>query len=699
MSKQPMQIFSCVDDFVYWPNAHVESIVSSASLLYRKSKSRQKWFYKDMVCSFDIETSIVPYIEQSSLYMWQLQLGLENATIVGRTWDEFREFVDIIDDTLDYNERVVIYVHNLSYEFQFLRGVFNFANETVFCLDSREILKCTLLGGKIEFRCSMRLSGLGLATWAKNLNVPHQKLSGDEFNYKAVRYPWTPLTARQIEYGCNDVRAVVECVCKLMSENDDDLYTIPLTMTGFLRRDVKAALKKRYHYLRDIAPDYPLYQLCREAFRGGNTHANRYYAGQVLHNVRCADRSSSYPDVMCNRLFPVSKFWHHGAVKPEYLRHLLHSGKALLFRAAFTNIRLRNRYWGCPYLTYDKSRKVESYTLDNGRILEASYLETTLTDIDFEIVLDEYEFDDMAAIDVYSARYGKLPHEYTDILVKLYGYKTSLKGVISEDTLYRKSKERINSAYGMAAQNPVKLETIFTGEDYVLSDDKCEEELLDEYNEKGFLPYFWGVWVTVWARQALEVAIKLAGNRFVYCDTDSVYYLGDVDFTEFNNQCIENDLKSGMFATDAHGETHYSGVYEPDGDTYEEFATLGAKKYVKREHGVLKVTIAGVNKKEGAKELERMGGVEAFAAAMREDSELVFKKAGGTKSEYNDKGYSDLFGVVEVDGHALYISSNVTITDSTYTLGVTPEYERLLDACKDLGELAKYRGIDLDKTR
>ena len=79
-----------------------------------------------------------------------------------------------------------------------------------------------------------------------------------------------------------------------------------------------------------------------------------------------------------------------------------------------------------------------------------------------------------------------------------------------------------------------------------------------------------------------------------------------------------------------------------------------------------------------------------------EHDNLIFRKAGGTESEYNDKGYSDLYGPVEIDGHSLYISANVTIKDSTYKLGVTGDYERLLDACTDLGNLSKIRGIDID---
>lgn len=695
MQKPIMPITINNDNYVFYDESIVRGLLSSLKRLKKSNVKRQRWYYMDAVAAFDIETSVVPYVEQSAMYMWQLQIGLDAPVIIGRTWDEFKLFLTIVDQVLHRGERLLIYVHNLSYEFQFLRGVLRFTAADVTCMKSRDILRCFLLGGKIEIRCSLHLSGLSLAQWAKNLNVGHQKLSGKIFDYHATRYPWSPLSDYQLQYGCNDVRAVVECVYTLLRDNNDTLYTIPLTQTGYLRRDVKAALRGRYYYLRDISPTYDLYQLCREAFRGGNTHANRYYAGQVLTDVQCADRSSSYPDVMVNRLYPVSKFTHRGALSPREFKTILAQGKAIIFRCALSGVRLRDKYWGCPYLTYDKSRKVHDYVLDNGRILEAGYLETTLTDIDFKILCDEYYFEDMVVIDSYTSRYGKLPHELTDIIVKLYQDKTALKGLEEFEVLYRKSKERINSAYGMTAQNPVKEMILFDGAEYIEDDSQTPQELLGEYTKSGFLPYFWGVWVTAWAREALERALKIVGHRFVYCDTDGVYYIGTADFDDFNRKCIADDMATGMYARDKHGTMHYSGVFEAE-EKCERFSTLGAKKYAKVIDGKIKITIAGVNKALGGEELATMGGLEAFAACRNEHNNLIFRKAGGTESEYNDKGYSDLYGPVEIDDHILYISANVTIKDSTYKLGVTGDYERLLDACKDLGKLSKIRGIDID---
>ena len=101
-----------------------------------------------------------------------------------------------------------------------------------------------------------------------------------------------------------------------------------------------------------------------------------------------------------------------------------------------------------------------------------------------------------------------------------------------------------------------------------------------------------------------------------------------------------------------------------------EFKTMGAKKYAYRTlDGKLHITIAGVNKKLGAEELEKAGGITAFKEG------FIFTTAGGLEAIYND---DPEIGSYTVDGHELTITSNVTLRPSTYTLGITGEYEKLL---------------------
>lgn len=110
---------------------------------------------------------------------------------------------------------------------------------------------------------------------------------------------------------------------------------------------------------------------------------------------------------------------------------------------------------------------------------------------------------------------------------------------------------------------------------------------------------------------------------------------------------------------------HYIGVYEYEG-CYRKFKTLGAKKYVYEDEDGVHITIAGVNKRIGADELQHIDNFkEGF----------TFTDAGGLQSVYND----DPDMILHMQGHDLQVTSNVALLPSSYTLGITGEYELLLN--------------------
>ena len=650
----------------------------------------KKRHYIGITTAFDIETTLIDSVEQSVMYIWQWQFG-EDYTVIGRTWDEFLDLQKRIKAVLPEDRWLVVYVHNLSYEFQFLKGIYSFFPDDVFAVASRKVVKADMWGC-FEFRCSYKLTNMSLKQFTSKMMVKHQKLSGEEFDYGVKRYPWTELTDEELEYCINDVLGLVEAVNALMARDGDTLQTIPLTSTGYVRRNAKRALKDgsvHHNFVYSILPDIETYRALREAFRGGNTHANRYYAGDIVENVHSADRSSSYPAVMCNCEFPMSAFTPilPKDLNPDYIsRCITIRHKALLLRIGIKNLRLRDPFWGCPYLSKDKCRNIHKAvdTEDNGRILEAEYLETTITDIDLKIIMEEYK-GEIIFLQGWYASYKKLPQALINEVIKYYKDKTELKGVAGQEIFYDKAKALLNSLYGMMAQDPVKHNLIFKQvgdweEDTSLTD----EEILGKSNQRAFLAYQWGVWVTAHSRDALERGIRLVhdteGADFVYCDTDSVKYTGSVDWTGYNADRVAECRDSGSYATDPKGITHYMGVFETEdlkdtGFAYRYFKTLGAKKYayVEREGEGVHCTIAGVNKKKGGKELDKYGGLSAFAEG------FVFREAGGTQAVYNDTPQMDH---VDIEGRSLPVTANVAILPSEYTLGITGEYERIIKYSK-----------------
>lgn len=184
-----------------------------------------------------------------------------------------------------------------------------------------------------------------------------------------------------------------------------------------------------------------------------------------------------------------------------------------------------------------------------------------------------------------------------------------------------------------------------------------------------------GVWCTAWARYRLQLMIDQADNNnksaFIYADTDSVKFIGELDLTAFNEERIRESIKNKAYATDRKGMVHHIGIFEDDG-SYKQFKTLGAKKYVYVDmNDQLHITIAGVNKRLGPAEL---GSIENFKEG------FIFNKAGGTESVFND----DMDDYIMVDGHKLHITDNILIRDSSYTLGITAEYEEILKGICDI---------------
>lgn len=645
--------------------------------------SRRKRVYKDLICAFDIETTRIAFSDESVMYIWQFCLlqDLDNyVAVYGRTWNEFKSFINSINALLHPCERILIYVHNLSYEFQFLRGVFEFSADDVFAVRSRKVLKCMI--GNCEFRCSYLQTNMNLRAFAKKMGAPHQKTTLD---YGGSRYWYTPITGDELRYCLNDVICLCESMYIQMKRDNDTQYTIPLTSTGYVRRDARTAMKKwPADFVKDQLPPYELYVELREAFRGGNTHANRYYSDILLTSdyvglIHSADRSSSYPAVQCNNLYPISMFYPVVDPTIDKVMDLIKRRKrAILTRCRFYGIRLIDRTWGAPYLSISKCGNVYNSINDNGRILSADYLETTINDIDLSIILSEYEFDDIELYDTFHARYGKLPAPLIDCTINYYRAKTELKGTADPDLEYQymKSKNKLNSIYGMMAQDPVKPDILFKDGDFEISHEKSGPELLDQYYRRAFLSYAWGVWVTSWARFRLEEGIRIVhdtpGAEFLYCDTDSVKYIGNVDFTEYNNARIAESKNSGSYATDPAGTTHYMGVFEVEKDMLA-FKTLGAKKYCYIDiEGNTHLTVAGVGKKAGLEELRCAGGIDAFNRGM------VFLRGGGLESIYNDRGPGEAVIIEDENGNMQRVTSNVTLRNSSYTLDVTQEYSNLL---------------------
>ena len=191
--------------------------------------------------SFDIETTsfydAARGKKHATMYIWQF--GFNGSVIYGRTWDEFFDFIEKFTNELGCNESCIIYiyVHNLSYEFQWIRRYFEW--NKVFALKKRKVLYASYLPLGIQFCCSYILTNASLAHVGdpENGMLTRYKVSKlvGKLDYSKMRHSGTPLTANELAYCLNDVRVVMALIQEKI-EHDGGINNIPLTNTGYVRR-------------------------------------------------------------------------------------------------------------------------------------------------------------------------------------------------------------------------------------------------------------------------------------------------------------------------------------------------------------------------------------------------------------------------------------------------------------------------------
>lgn len=647
------------------------------------------WKYKrylNVPCAFDIEATTISdphYVRGKTknnaygiLYQWQF--CADKYVIFGRTIQSFLQFLDRLATELNLeglNACLVIYVHFLPYEWQYIHDFFEWDN--IFARKPRQVLKAKT--GYFEFRDSYILSNRSLESFCQtSKGCTHYKLV-DKYDYRKIRYPWTPLTEEEEQYCYNDARGLCECIKYLMEE--DDLLNIPLTSTGYVRRDIRRYMEKDKNnrlLFNKIALSPELYHLCKEAFRGGDVHCSFIYSGEILEGLQSWDLKSSYPAWMMMEKFPMSPFISCCLKNLDFIS----SRYVWITRIQFYNIKLKKGYY-TPYISVSQCKAHDIERYDNGRVIQASFLELAITNLDWEIISTEYDFDKYTTKDTYMAKADYLPKELREGVQDYFYRKCELDGDEERKYDYMKSKNKLNGIFGMMVTDILQSALELDMENYDnkkggwASKEVDEEKILKHYysSRKNFLSYQWGIFVTAWARYHLREAIWELKEDHVYNDTDCTKcYPGHEAWFENFNQKITEKAKSmnvpAYWTNPETGEEIVLGRWEHELD-YIKFRSWGSKKYVGQfmKKGKMKteITVAGVSKEGGSTDIAR-DGIEAFKPG------YVFEHSGRTTATYSDKRVHYL----HLDGGDVLQASSIAVEDTTYTLGITPEYFSLI---------------------
>ena len=589
------------------------------SLCLLKSQTKKSRVnYNDTVVAFDIETTSYSFshqgeeFKQGLCYIWML--SVDGHVFYGR---ELKDFCYVLKAMKEADlGRIVIYIHNLGFEFEFLRG---YMDLEVFARAPHKPIKALEKFYNVEFRCSYFLYNMSLQKVGEKVGIP--KLIGD-LDYSKIRTPLTPLTQEELGYCENDVVILHAAISSELVKYKDVAH-IPLTHTGRVRLEVREIYKDDFRYRRQLrrqlVKSLDLFLRQQWTFSGGYTHANATYQGDIIYNVYMYDIASSYPTEMVLSKFPGAwtKYTEHdiSQFNPE-------GRYCWMLNLKFTGL---SCFTQNTFISYSKTR-CKDPDLDNGRVVAAEELKLWCTEYDFDIIRKSYTWDSLEVIESWRSIKRYLDIKYVKLILDLYKRKTELKGIKGKEDEYQRCKELINSCYGMMVTQTIRDDVKYDGRWTMipLTDDDVEEKLQKQAKSWNHLLNFsWGIWVTSMARHSLWQMILKNDDIVIYCDTDSIKTEGPARGIEEYNQrriadaqrvAVERHLDPELFAPlDKKGAAHPLGVFESEGIAAE-FKTLGAKKYaVKRADGSIELTVAGVNKKAGAEYLAAHGGLEAFS--------------------------------------------------------------------------------------
>ena len=619
-------------------------------------------------------------IPMAHMYIWMFSIN--DIVYYGRTWDELKLFFKKLYECVP--ERKYVFVHNLAFEFQFLKSIFDF--DEVTARKSHKVMTAILPEYNIMFKCSYMMSNCALEYLPELFKLPVEKKVGD-LDYSIDRMRTTPLTEQELGYCENDCLVLYYYILNELNTYED-IKHIPTTSTGKVRRELQDLVRTDFKYRRIVGrainTDPHVYNLLQDAFMGGYTHANWIYTDEIIENVDSYDETSAYPYVLVTCKFPSSEFRKCNITKVSQMSKRL----CYLLKVRFKN--LKCKYFN-TFISMSKCENIKGGKYDNGRIISATELEITLTDIDFYFYLDVYTCT-YEILECYFATYNYLPKQFINFVLDKYENKTKYKDDQEHELDYQKEKNKFNSLYGMSVTNTIRDNVVFDNEFKVWNEvELTNDEILDKLKyekKKAFLSFAYGVWVTAYARDNLLRRVIELDDYVIYCDTDSIKLKDGYDknvINKYNKKVIERIEfvssilhidKSRYAPKDIHGQDHMLGVFECETKkgykhTYDEFITQGAKKYAYKLGDKIKITVAGVPKK-GANSLKSLD-------EFRDNFVFNYEETNKNVTFYTENQPTFLY--TDYLGNKEYVTdkSGCCLLPTTYELSKSNDYVNLLN--------------------
>lgn len=651
-----------------------------------KQKNHKITKYAVKHICLDTETS---HITNTCAWVYQWAVKFGGLYVYGRKPSEIIDFMRKVAEHYGLNEekKIVLYIHNAAYDLEYIKLFLRQYDPTAefLAVDAHAIIQCDVLGFKIL--CSYKLTNMSLEALADNYAETYVKAVG-EIDYNIVRYQDSELTENDWFYMFSDVAAQDDGIKGyLKMQGYKYAYQAPITSTGFVRANCRKAAKADEHWRGEFSAsrlDLEQYNLCRQCFMGGVCIASFMYSGQTVRSdkLKHKDFTSSYPARQTLDYFPDGAPSWYGDVETMQELDELCATYCCIFVLTLENVHIKKGVTA-PCIPSSKCIHKENELKLNGKIVYADTLTMVVCELDWKWIQKQYDFDAIAIDKMLIFERGQMPEWLKNEVFEYFQNKCTLKGV--NDLLYAKSKNMLNSVYGMTATAIIR-DSYKMNDDYILTkqaqDDDDKESALNKYyrSYNNFMPYQYAIYTTAHARDALFTMIECVGyDNFLYCDTDSVFYI----------ETHENKPRMDAYAEQCRKRATDGGAYvgnkflgEPtDEPPLRAFRAIHSKCYAMEEmnkHGEyeLNVVIAGIPK-QATKWIDGKPVLMTNAQELGNIDNLmdgfVFKHCGGTRCVYNDERGIEH---IEINGHMTELATSAVIeniskeiSDTMYTAG------------------------------
>ena len=408
---------------------------------------------------------------------------------------------------------------------------------------------------KVVFYDSLKKLPFKVAVIARAFELQQSKGSID---YRAERPKGYELTDEEKEYIVTDCQIVAEALKIQFDQGLKKMTNASDALNGY-----KTIIgKDRFEKWFPVLP-FELDKDIRRAYKGGYvflkpTHKN----ARGLYGKQY-DVNSLYPWVMYTKLLPFGYPMYfdgppvHDEKYPLFIVHMKCTFELKPGHLPTLQLKNNRRYVETEYLTTSR--------VQIGKDEENDPVEMWLTNVDYQLMLDHYDLDNVTYINGF--KFKGVVGLFKDYIDHWMHIKETTTGALRQ-----LAKLMLNSLYGKFATNPVAKKKIpyLDKETNIV---KYEPEKDPEMRDPVYTAM--GCFITAYAREKTIRSAQANYDRFIYADTDSLKLIG-------------YEEPQGLEIHPTH-----LGAWKDEGD-FTDSKFIRAKTYLMTVDGKTKVTCAGM---------------------------------------------------------------------------------------------------------